>query len=139
MFAEFFPEAGQPLTEAMALHQVAVLPAFGLNVNDADDFWSPAGKEKIERMEGDPLVAAKFRTPPFATFGMSRREQVQLLNPQLMSSSCSCGLGFQLPCRCNSSSIRLLNCKTKCAWLCRWSVPSIYLGKTCSRAAMVPP
>ena len=57
-FAEFFPEAGQPLTEAMALNRVAVLPAFGPNVNSADDFWSPAGKDKMERMEADPLVAA---------------------------------------------------------------------------------
>ena len=77
-FAEFFPEAGQPLTEAMALNRVAVLPAFGPNVSSADDFWSPAGKDKMERMEADPLVAAKFWTPPFSTFGRGWGEQVRL-------------------------------------------------------------
>eukprot|EP00439_Symbiodinium_sp_Y106_P069318 s312_g11.t3 len=73
IFAEFFPEAGQPLTEAMALNRVAVLPAFGPNVNSGDDFWSPAGKDKMERIEADPLVAAKFWTPPFSTFGRGAR------------------------------------------------------------------
>ncbi|CAE7205793.1 unnamed protein product [Symbiodinium sp. CCMP2592] len=79
-FAEFFPEPGQPLTEAMALNKVAVLTAFGPNINDKDDFWSPAGKEKLEKMEADPLVAAKFWSPPFNTFGLGRGEQVQLPN-----------------------------------------------------------
>ncbi|CAE7762207.1 unnamed protein product [Symbiodinium sp. CCMP2592] len=41
--------------EAMALNKVAVLAAFGPNVNDKD--------------EADPLVAAKFWSPPFSTFG----------------------------------------------------------------------
>ncbi|CAE7246456.1 unnamed protein product [Symbiodinium sp. CCMP2592] len=79
-FAEFFPEPGQPLTEAMALNKVAVLTAFGPNINDKDDFWGQAGKEKLERMEADPLVAAKFWSPPFNTFGLGRGEQVRLQN-----------------------------------------------------------
>ncbi|CAE7799530.1 unnamed protein product [Symbiodinium sp. CCMP2592] len=64
--------------ESVALNKVAVLTAFGPNVNDKDDFWSPTGKEKLERMEADPLVAAKFWSPPFNTFGLGRGEQVQL-------------------------------------------------------------
>eukprot|EP00439_Symbiodinium_sp_Y106_P067549 s312_g11.t1 len=62
IFAEFFPEAGQPLTEAMALNRVAVLPAFGPNVNSGDDFWSPAGKDKMERIEADPLAPPPLRS-----------------------------------------------------------------------------
>ena len=62
-FAEFFPEA------AMALNSGGVA-AFWPNVNSADDFWSPAKKDKMERVEADPLVAAKFWTPPFSTFGL---------------------------------------------------------------------
>ena len=41
---------------------------------------NPAGKEKMEKMEADPLVAAKFWTPPFSTFGRGRGEQVRLAN-----------------------------------------------------------
>ena len=59
----------------MALNRVAVLPAFGPNVNSGDD---SAGKDKMERMEAGPLVAVKFWTPPFSTFGRGRGEQVRL-------------------------------------------------------------
>ena len=34
----------------------------------------------MEKMEADPLVAAKFWTPPFSTFGRGRGEQVRLTN-----------------------------------------------------------
>ncbi|CAE7461731.1 HYDIN [Symbiodinium sp. CCMP2592] len=50
----------QPLTEAMALNKVAVLTALGPNVNDKDDFWSAAGKEKLERGEQAQLQNGRW-------------------------------------------------------------------------------
>ena len=87
-FGERFAGANFPLTQAVALEGVAIQPPLDIKIPSYPwDFFTEAGKRKLEQMESDNSLAASHWAPECKTYTAARGRPIRLASGRTMLAS----------------------------------------------------